>query len=1532
MNDLGFFAPIGPAEIAREVQQQEEQEQQNQQEIEPYSAADAALDSDYEIDNTVSVSTSITIADIGANAHNPVSRMAQQLWLTPFIADENQSTKKKKLTKKERVRLNKNKRPSFSLDVVQDFWVKIAHPQSGLRTVALLDINKYLEEYLWPAFDESSPPIHILSIAAMLNEKCRENISTKWQTVTTEPEKFSALFKAVLKLALEKQNSEDIFTKKTSLVFLINTFQSLENPIVRVQVLKLVGISIWHSLRDAEKLELEFSKSISLRKVWNKAERKRASAFDEDVFNEQFFLSSFIKQYYAILYLIPATPTSEDRLNIEFCERFVEFMIDLLSQLPTRRYLTVLLKDHHFLLISQQSNLFKRGSLFLEKYKKAGYGAAGSGTIFAQLISIYEFYEDFEINDTTGASVTRNDATIQHYENLQSLQKLCFTKYRDTLGDFSLMPVGVVDDAKIFKKIFLDADNAILEELCLDLGIRVERITFEEDSPAQGEKYGKEFLVDALCRIYCKKARQLDLVNSISVYPNENDIFDSLRSPNSFKYQNTHCLPIPKLNLQFLTILEAAYEIRQDVEDAVRRLAPKYTPDVDSLSGSTVFTGWARMAAPIDRFEISEVGTPVLGETKPSFVMGEVSFTIGRYNEAIRREWEAIKRHDVLFLITVEMSAEIPSWPAGDKIISAKDSTNSVFDIPFRKRFGIKYIRGCMVVDILNNDGNERNQENRKGQKRIYSRTLRVSMDSNQYAQDIARVASKKSPDLHSTFNIILRRKGSENNFKSTIEAIRDIMQSSEIVVPDWLQDVILGYGDPSSAAFTNMKEPVLRIDFRDTFLDWEHLRESFSSVNLKLVNGPVQKPPFVLTFPEDIFSTFGKDDTETGKRKHDSNTAEKNVVVNVGTYKPLNMGPFLQDTPKLNAIRFTAKQVEAIHAGTSPGLTLVVGPPGTGKTDLTVQIIANIYHNFPQEKTLLITHSNQALNQLFEKIVQLDIDSRHILRLGHGMDDLESEESWGKYGRVNSFLERRIVLLARVDSLATSLGISGAYGYTCETAENFYNQHIKRLWDHYTEILEGRDLKLQAIADNFPFHYYFINAPSPLFYTSQTVQNALEVVHGCFRHIQKIFTELAEIRAFELLRNSHDRSNFLLIKEAKIVALTCTHAALKRRELVALGFKYHNVIMEEAGQILEVEAFIPLLLQSADEETGLSRLKRVVMIGDHHQLPPIVQNSAFQKYGNMEQSLFARLIRLGVPVVELDRQGRCRSGIADLFRWNYTDLQDLDVQVSGLQFDLANPGFAFDYQFVDVLDYNNKGETEPIPHFLQNLGEAEYVVATYQYMRLLGYPANKISIITTYNGQKALIEDVLEKRCRWNPIFGLPQHVATVDKFQGQQNDYVLLSLVRTKTVGHLRDVRRLIVALSRARLGLYVFGRRGLFENCLESEPAFSKLLQRPTDGLWLRGNELWGNNQFIRKADDTGVISEDGVWSVKNGADRVFEIQGVVHMGSYVHQMILEQVEYMKNQKANLENSENSNEDVMLEEIDTIEETQKKEETDE
>ncbi len=148
-----------------------------------------------------------------------------------------------------------------------------------------------------------------------------------------------------------------------------------------------------------------------------------------------------------------------------------------------------------------------------------------------------------------------------------------------------------------------------------------------------------------------------------------------------------------------------------------------------------------------------------------------------------------------------------------------------------------------------------------------------------------------------------------------------------------------------------------------------------------------------------------------------------------------------------------------------------------------------------------------------------------------------------------------------------------------------------------------------------------------------------------------------------------------------------------------------------------------------------------------------------------------------------------------------------------------------------------------------------------------------KISILTTYNEQKQLINDIMYTRCFKNPLFGKPAHITTVDKFQGQQNDYILLSLVRTNNVGYLRDLRRLIVALSRSKLGLYIFGNKQLYENCYELLPSMNRLLTNPTK-LSLIAGEGYPTTRLVEDKVD------------KN---RTIEMEDVQMMGILVYQMV-------------------------------------------
>jgi intron-binding protein aquarius len=223
---------------------------------------------------------------------------------------------------------------------------------------------------------------------------------------------------------------------------------------------------------------------------------------------------------------------------------------------------------------------------------------------------------------------------------------------------------------------------------------------------------------------------------------------------------------------------------------------------------------------------------------------------------------------------------------------------------------------------------------------------------------------------------------------------------------------------------------------------------------------------------------------------------------------------------------------------------------------------------------------------------------------------------------------------------------------------------------------------------------------------------------------------------------------------------------------------------------------------------------------------------------------------------------------------WRYNNLGNLDHVSQSVKFQLANPGFVHTSQVINVEEFQGRGETTPTAYFYQNVGEAEYVVALFQYMVLIGHSPDKISVITTYNGQKELISDIFSQRCGpGTPLEGVrPKAISTVDQYQGQQNDFILLSLVRTSSVGHLRDIRRLVVAVSRARLGLYVFCRKDLFSKCHELKPTMKQFEDRPVRLQLVLGE----NCPSERKVGD------------EIPSDKVFEIEDVSHLGSIVHSM--------------------------------------------
>lgn len=1308
----------------------------------------------------------------------------------------------------------KNKLP-FDPKVMEDVYEKeILKSKFAIRKIMLLEFSQYLENYLWVNYTaEVSSNAYLMSICCIVNEKFRENVPA-WEVFKKEPNHFPFFFKCVMEAVLAGDEAGLTLKEQTVLlVFLDHCFNSLEVDLIREQVQQLISLPMWMSLLPS-RLQHELKKVPKLQKFWNLIKKK----FDkldpeaaEQAKKERTFLSALIKKFLGVLGSIPPSgPVSMDKVH--YCERFIELMIDLEALLPTRRWFNTLLDDSHLVVSCHLSSLAHR-----EK----------EGHLFCQLLDMLKFYTGFEINDQTGNALTEKEMTTLHYDRITSLQRAAFAHFPELL-DFSLSSVAAVDTRESLTKQFGHLSPNTLHQVASYLCLLPE-LPEGQDTP-----YEKVVLLELLVSRHERRISQIEQLNQMPLYPTEKIIWDENIVPTEY-YSGEGCLALPKLNLQFLTLhdyllrnfnlfrLESTYEIRQDIEDVVWRMKPW-----QSEYGGAVFGGWARMAQIITAFSIVEVAKPKIGESWPARVRADVTVNLN-VQDHIKHEWEGLRKHDVCFLITVR-----PNLPYGTRFDRRQ---------PFVEQTGLVYVRGCEVQGMLDDKGRVIEEgPDPKPKLRGDARTFRVWLDPNQYQQDMTSSIQSNTEDPYETFNIIMRRKPKENNFKAVLETIRNLM-NTECVVPDWLHDIILGYGDQGSAHYSKMPNQISTLDFNDTFLSLDHLRSCFPGYTIKVTedNPELQVFPFRIKFPISNKADMGK------KRKADEEVEDKgeDMTLIVEPYVTPNRGPYPYNQPKRNTIQFTPTQIEAIRAGMQPGLTMVVGPPGTGKTDVAVQIISNLYHNFPEQRTLIVTHSNQALNQLFEKIMALDIDERHLLRLGHGEEELETEKDFSRYGRVNYVLARRLELLREVGRLQESLDVPGDVSYTCETAGHFYLYQVISRWEEYMSKVrpkQGKEVEVEAVAAHFPFHKYFSNAPQPVF-KGRSYEEDMDIAEGCYRHIKKIFTQLEEFRAFELLRSGLDRSKYLLVKEAKIIAMTCTHAALKRHDLVELGFKYDNILMEEAAQILEIETFIPLLLQNPED--GYSRLKRWIMIGDHHQLPPVIKNMAFQKYSNMEQSLFTRFVRLGVPTIDLDAQGRARASLCNLYNWRYKHLGNLPHVQQLPEFQVPNPGLTFDFQLINVEDFNGVGESEPNPYFYQNLAEAEYSVALYMYMRLLGYPSDRISILTTYNGQKHLIRDVINQRCAGNPFFGQPNKVTTVDRFQGQQNDYIILSLVRTKAVGHLRDVRRLVVAMSRARLGLYIFARVSLFQNCFELTPAFNQLTARPLQ-LHIRPHEYYSQEQ--------------------------------------------------------------------------------------
>ncbi|MBQ2674104.1 MAG: AAA family ATPase [Prevotella sp.] len=291
-------------------------------------------------------------------------------------------------------------------------------------------------------------------------------------------------------------------------------------------------------------------------------------------------------------------------------------------------------------------------------------------------------------------------------------------------------------------------------------------------------------------------------------------------------------------------------------------------------------------------------------------------------------------------------------------------------------------------------------------------------------------------------------------------------------------------------------------------------------------------------------------------------------------------------------------------------------------------------------------------------------------------------------------------------------------------------------------------------------------------------------------------------------------RINSDLFDEARVIASTLVSSANRLLD----GQKFGTLFIDEAAQALEAACWIPM-----------RRVSRVVLAGDHCQLPPTVKSIAALKAG-LGKTLMERIVEIHPEAVTLLRmQYRMND---DIMRFSsnyfydgkvesapevkYRSILDLDTPIEWKDTSLLDEK----EQFVgESFGRINKAEAEltldTLQHYFERIGK----------QRILDERID-VGIISPYRAQVQHLRRLLMKREFFKPFRRLIS-VNTVDGFQGQERDVIIISLVRSNDegqIGFLRDLRRMNVAITRARMKLIILGDK----NTLTRHPFYRQLWQ--------------------------------------------------------------------------------------------------------
>ncbi|XP_054723532.1 NFX1-type zinc finger-containing protein 1-like [Uloborus diversus] len=590
------------------------------------------------------------------------------------------------------------------------------------------------------------------------------------------------------------------------------------------------------------------------------------------------------------------------------------------------------------------------------------------------------------------------------------------------------------------------------------------------------------------------------------------------------------------------------------------------------------------------------------------------------------------------------------------------------------------------------------------------------------------------------------------------------------------------------------------------------------------------------------------------------------------------NFNPLkFDDWPSAEELKLDEQQFEAFRVALTNKVAVIQGPPGTGKTYIGVKIVKALLDCVPFKPIVICCMTNHALDQFLERILQ---HTEKVVRLGgqsqsvtlqpyvlssYEMAIRKYRECDGKYKITDKLIKKSISLLEKMcpfllNSKAESnkseeeqllaLQIRGLcrqlnenYSIFCLCKEKYLDEtalnHIipseqkdelckgsashgkllalkmlewlcqsrdKVLYEECKKRFSKQSTKQKSSNNSAENRLWSLTLTERFRLLYIWRQECLEILKNKIAENLTLYQELLRKRGRE---NGEDP---IIMQCADVIGVTSTGAS-KYKDLIRHCYP-RILIVEEAAEVLEAHIIAALV----------PSVEHMILIGDHKQLRPLPADNDLSENYNLKISMFERLFENKAPSATLVSQHRMKPCIAELLVPGIYDELKSYENVYAYE-DIR--GFASSMYF---LNHNEFEDTHSSGKSSSNKYECRLIISLAKYLLAQSYSNDKITILATYAAQVALIGKELEAE-------KLEIKVTTVDNYQGEENDVLLISFVRSNfsMIGFLKESNRVCVALSRAKLGMFCVGNFKLFSS---KSPLWSGILEK------LESNNMTGD----------------------------------------------------------------------------------------